>query len=47
MLSTLMALVMVCAMSVPAFAAVQDTGFSDVVSDACYARAVAYRWDQF
>lgn len=42
MLSVLLTLAMVCAMAVPAFAAVQDTGFSDVAADAWYADAVVY-----
>ena len=35
-------LVLACALAVPAFAAVDDTGFSDVDADAWYAEAVMY-----
>ena len=40
--ATLMALALVLGMKLTAFAAVEDTGFSDVSADAWYADAVAY-----
>lgn len=40
--SSLLAVVMLLAMTTTAFAAVSDTGFSDVAADAWYADAVAY-----
>ena len=40
--ATLMALALVLGMNLTAFAAVEDTGFSDVSADAWYADAVAY-----
>ena len=40
MLSMLLTFVMVFSMTVPAFATVQDTGFSDVAADVWYAEAV-------
>lgn len=42
MSAMLMALVLVFSLSVTAFAAVEDTGFSDVAADAWYAEAVEY-----
>ena len=38
----LLALVLTLSLSITAFAAVEDTGFSDVAADAWYAGAVAY-----
>lgn len=45
MLSMLLTFVMVFSMTVPAFATVQDTGFSDVAADVWYAEAVVYSRD--
>ena len=38
----LLSLVLMLSLAVPAFAAAEDTGFSDVDADAWYAEAVAY-----
>ena len=40
--AVLMALALVLSMNLTAFAAVEDTGFSDVATDAWYADAVEY-----
>lgn len=42
LLSVMLAAVTALALSVPAFAAVEDTGFSDVPANAWYAEAVEY-----
>jgi len=42
LLSLMLALVLAFSLSIPAFAAVEDTGFSDVAADAWYAGAVMY-----
>ena len=44
--TVLLAVVMLLAMSLPAFAAVDDTGFTDVAADAWYADAVEYVRDK-
>lgn len=41
----LLSLVLSLSLTVPAFAAVDDTGFSDVDADAWYAEAVMYCWE--
>ena len=45
LLSLVLAFALALALGIPAFAAVEDTGFSDVDAGAWYAGAVAYVWD--